>query len=254
MGLLKILYKVAGKKRGLKFLKKLSNYSRRINSKIHKTQMDFEWSFPPEPEWFDHYIDLHYCWSSTNIPLWVERGVFGLLAIKKDANVLELCCGDGFNTKHFYSIRVKQILSVDFDQECITHASTHNAAPNVKFSLCDIRYNMPEGNFDNIIFDAALAHFTETEIDRIMKDIKKRLGETGILSGCTIAEDGKKVSLSHHEYVFSSKEDLKRFFEPHFKNVIVFETKYPTRHNLYFFASNDGLPFDSNWKFATRKL
>jgi hypothetical protein len=58
--------------------------------------------------------------------------------------------------------------------------------------------------------------------------------------------------LPHHEYEFKSKEDLTRFFYPHFKNVKVFETLYPDRHNLYFWASDGIVPFMDGWKAATR--
>jgi hypothetical protein len=39
---------------------------------------------------------------------------------------------------------------------------------------------MPEGIFDNVIWDAAIEHFTEEEIDGIMKNIKARLKPNGI--------------------------------------------------------------------------
>ena len=91
---------------------------------------------------------------------------------------------------------------------------------------------------DNIVWDAAIEHFTEKEINTIMDAIVKRLGVDGILSGYTLTEDktGKK-SNALHEYEFKDKEDLRRFFTPHFKFVRVWDTIYPTRHNLYFVAS-----------------
>ena len=112
---------------------------------------------------------------------------------------------------------------------------------------------MPEGTFDNIVWDAAIEHFTETEISDLMGNIKGRLTPTGILSGFTIVEqaDGKKM-LPHHEYEFKSKEDLARFFTPHFRNVKVFETIYQDRHNLYFWASDGIIPFMDGWKAATK--
>src|SRR4029077_12696316 len=106
------------------------------------------------------------------------------------------------------------------------------------------------GPFDNIVWDAAIEHFTEKEIDTIMGTIVQRLGADGILSGYTLTEDktGKK-SNALHEYEFKDKEDLRRFFTPHFKHVKVWETIYPTRHNLYFAASQS--PIDVMW--ASRK-
>lgn len=102
--------------------------------------------------------------------------------------------------------------------------------------------------YDNIVWDAAIEHFTPEEIKKLMKDIKSRLNEKGILSGYTIVERADGKSLEQHEYEFKSKEDLMRFLTPWFKNVKVFETLYPDRHNLYFYASDDVLPFSSEWQ------
>ena len=76
----------------------------------------------------------------------------------------------------------------------------------------------------------------------------------GVLSGYTIVENVSGIKmLTHHEYEFKSKEDLLRFFVPHFKNVTVFETIYPSRHNLYFWASDGVLPCGCGWRSAISK-
>jgi hypothetical protein len=88
------------------------------------------------------------------------------------------------------------------------------------------------------VWDAAIEHFTEVEISKLMGELKERLTPDGILSGytLTVRDDGRK-SNDLHEYEFRDKEDLRRFFTPHFSHVTVWETFYPTRHNLYFAAS-----------------
>lgn len=110
---------------------------------------------------------------------------------------------------------------------------------------------MPIGEFENIVWDAAIEHFTPEEIESIMLNIKDRLTVDGVLSGYTIVErgDGKK-HIHQHEYEFKDMNDLKRFLTPHFKNVRVFETIYPSRHNLYFWASDSTIPFDLDWKHS----
>lgn len=243
-----------GKSLNSRFLKKISLKTRTLAFLTHRMQMNYEWNTPPQPEWFDHYCDQFYQFKKTQNPLFLERGIFGLLAMKQGANVLELCCGDGYNAYHFYSIRANKIISVDFDIDAIIHAKKFNQAYNVEFKLCDIRNEMPEDVFENVIWDAAIEHFTEKEIDKIMSSIKHRLTPDGVLSGYTIVESptGEK-SLTHHEREFKSKEDLKSFFEPHFKNIKVFETIYPSRHNLYFYASDGILPFDNDWQHITIK-
>jgi SAM-dependent methyltransferase len=213
----------------------------------HRRHMRAQWYLGPSPEFFDHYQDLFYLWVATRNSLWVERGAFGGLALK-GGNVLELACGDGFNAKNFYSLRSRNIVACDFDPRAIALAKRKNAAPNVTHVLADIRQAMPGGCFENIIWDGAIAHFTPDEIAEIMSGIKSRLTTDGILSGSSLVEpeDGSR-QYHHHEYEFHGMEDLARFLRPHFKNVKVFETIYPARRNLYFWASDGVLPFDPDW-------
>jgi SAM-dependent methyltransferase len=159
--------------------------------------------------------------------------------------VLELCCGDGFMTYHFYSLVAESVVGIDFDPKAISFAKHNLAAENITYLFGDIRTDIPEGTFENIVWDAAVEHFTEAETQALMGAIASRLTPDGILSGYTLLEDdaGHK-HLHQHEYEFHDKEDLARFLTPHFKNVQVFETTFPNRTNLYFYASNGPLPHD----------
>jgi SAM-dependent methyltransferase len=218
-------------------------------AKAYKKLFWVTWGISGNPEFFDHHIDLFYYWQESKNSLWVERGVFGNLAIKRGGKILELACGDGFNSRNFYSYLANSVLAVDFDKNAIKTAKKKNATKNVEYILADIRSNMPIGSFDNIVWDAAIEHFTESEIEKIMEEVKKRLEEKkGILSGYTIVERREGKMLSQHEYEFKNMADLKRFFTPHFKNVIVFETIFPERHNLYFWASDGVIPFSEDWE------
>jgi hypothetical protein len=133
-----------------------------------------------------------------------------------------------------------------FRQGC--HPSRQTVQLRSQHHVCakGVRKGLPAGPFDNIVWDAAIEHFTEVEIDKLLREIVSLLGSDGILSGYTLTEaaDGKKGN-ALHEYEFKNKEDLRRFFTPHFKFVKVWETIYPTRHNLYFAASQSEIsPFD----------
>jgi ubiquinone/menaquinone biosynthesis C-methylase UbiE len=221
--------------------------ARRWAMGAHFRLMGAQWWLKPSPEWFDHSIDLYYQWPKSGNPLWLERGAYGSLAIR-GGTVLELASGDGFNTRNFYSRKARSIIACDFDPSAIATARRKNAAPNVRYLLADIRTDMPEGQFDNIVWDAAIEHFTPDEIAAIMANIKYRLGQYGVLSGYTLVEreDGNK-HLHEHEYEFRDMADLRQFLIPHFKNVTVFETVYPERHNLYFWASDGPIPFREGW-------
>ena len=237
-----------------KILKPLSEFecwlSSKWVSKAHKRLRFIDWWLPPQPESFDHHIDLYYQWQSTRNPLWLERGIFSSLVLH-GGKVLELACGDGFNARNFYSLRSGSIIACDFDPKALETARRKNSSQNIRYVLADIRVAMPKGIFDNIIWDAAIEHFTPEEIEKLMKEIKSRLKNSGIISGYTIVEKkDDKNTFSHHEYEFKNKEDLMKFLTPHFKNVYVFETIYSSRHNLYFWASDGKLPFTLDWPYS----
>ena len=231
------------------FIQHINRAVRKISSVTHYCQHVIEWGAPPTPENYDHFLDQYWQWGKYGNPLPWERGIFSLLAMEKDAKVLELCCGDGFNAYHFYAIRAKSIQALDFDVDVIHLAKKNFKNAKIEYLYGDIRYDLLEEYFDHIIWDGAIEHFSEAEMDGIMKSIKKRLSKNGILSGYTIAESKTGVlSHSEHKYEFKSKEDLFRFLSSYFKKVKIFETIYPNRHNLYFYASdNRPLPFDDAW-------
>jgi len=219
-------------------------------AKAHRLLMLVQWSKGSNPEFFDHKIDLYYQWLNTRNPLWLERGVFGSLVLKAGGDVLELGCGDGFNACNFYSIRSRRIVACDYDPNAISTAERKSSASNIEYVLGDIRSEMPSGKYDTVIWDAAIGHFEEQDIRRLMADIKSRLKDGGVLSGYTPL--GVKT-ISQHIYGFGSKADLLQFLEPYFVHVKVFETMYPSRHNLYFWASDGVLPFDLDWSHCVSK-
>ena len=235
----------------LAFARTLSAISRRVNSSIHKFQFLIEWGVD-NPEHFDHFLEQHYSWRKDKYSIVCERGVLSSIALQKEGQkslprALELCCGDGFNTLHFYSVHAASITAVDFDTDAIANARKRNSAKNIEYQLCDIRTQIPDGPFENIIWDAAIEHFTDEEVEGIFTQIMKSLAPSGVLSGYTLLEnDDGKMHLHQHEREFTSKSDLARLLSPHFKNVHVLQTAMPTRENLYFFASNGPLPFEDS--------
>lgn len=211
---------------------------RRVTGALHRLQMAIQWGIPPQPEWFDHYLDQYWQWRARESSFWVERGVFARMLLKPNARLLEICCGDGFNSRHFYASAASQVIALDFDRAAIRHAKRFNSHPKITFFEQDIRKGLPEGPFDNVVWDAAIEHFTTDEVAKIMSGITARLGEDGVLGGYTLAEadDGHK-HLDHHEQEFSTTDDVRRLLAPYFKHVRVWETKHSQRHNLYFACS-----------------
>jgi cyclopropane fatty-acyl-phospholipid synthase-like methyltransferase len=166
-------------------VKFLNVLMRKATAATHFLQYALQWGWEPKPEWFDHFLDQHWQMSAKNISLWVERGVFSRMLLKPSGRLLEICCGDGFNARHFYSSAAATVTAIDFDEDAIPHAKRYNSAPNITYLQRDIRKGLPAGPFDNIVWDAAIEHFTEQEIDRLLKEIISLLGDTGMAAKAT---------------------------------------------------------------------
>jgi SAM-dependent methyltransferase len=215
----------------------------------HKLKMQIDWGIPQSPEWMNHYQDYYFQLPDTKVTFFLERGIFARLAFTdRLGTVLELCCGDGFNTKYFYSPYCSKIIALGLDEKAIAHAKQYNSDSKIEYSLADIRSEIPPGQFDTVIWDAAIEHFTDSETEIIIDTIKNRLAQNGILAGYTLVEAAGGKSLHQHEREFKSKEDLFSFLKLYFLHVVVIETKPVERHNLYFFASDyQHIPFQGEW-------
>ncbi|TWA53125.1 methyltransferase family protein [Azospirillum baldaniorum] len=231
----------------------LAAMSRGFAANCHDVKFRYDWSIPPAPEWFDHFIDSYLLLRRDRNTFWMERGVYGVLALSRGGRVLELCCGDGYYTRNFYAPFAGSIVALDFDPDAIAHARRYNAAPNVEFRNADIRKDIPKETFDNVVWDAAIEHFTPDEMDGILKTVSSCLDGKGCLSGYTIVAMDSGKHLDQHEHEFTSMSELVDCLFTHFRNVKVFETVHPARHNLYFYASDTVLPFDGHWPHVVEK-
>ena len=137
----------------------MTSQTRKIAFYFHRKQFEFEWGGKVQPRWFNHYTDLYYKFRETRNPLWLERGVFSSLAIPLNSKILELCCGDGFNTFHFYSNRASSITAVDFDQSALTFAKKYNQNSKIDYQFCDITKALPDDSFNNIVWDESIEQF-----------------------------------------------------------------------------------------------
>jgi hypothetical protein len=108
---------------------------------------------------------------------------------------------------------------------------------------------IPKNTYTNIIWDAAIEHFSPEDIHSILKRYIKYLEPSGILSGYTIQEKESGI-LQHSDHLceMRNKEHLASFFTPYFKNVLILETFSSERVNYYFFASNGPLPLTPGYQ------
>lgn len=224
-------------------LRMLNAALRALSAASHHFQYKVEGFLRPSAEWFDHEIDAQWQWVSRQRSTFLERGVLNTLAIRPGAEILEICCGDGFNAHRFYAGRGKRVLAVDNNRAALRHARRFHARRNVEYRRCDILQGVPEGPFDNVVWDAAMHHFTPAEVTAILASVHGSLAGGGVLSGYTVIEPDQDYAYTRLR--FTGPESLLELLAGEFAHVAVLETPDALRRNLYFFASEDprALPF-----------
>lgn len=188
------------------------------------------------PEWYDHRSHLLTFGDDRN-PLWAERGVYSREPMFDGCRVLDLCCGDGFYSFHFFADRAAHIDAVDFDQGAITHARRHHALPNITHGLLDVRSNgLPSDHYDVVVWDGAIEHFTLEEIDAILGRCAKALGSEGVLTGYTMRREESGAQHPEHEHEFEDANEVRALLQRTFPEVAILENTTGGRRNLYFRA------------------
>jgi SAM-dependent methyltransferase len=216
---------------------------RRLTALTHRFQYKVEGFLSPSAEWFDHEIDVHWQWPALGRASFLERGVLSALAIRPGAEVLELCCGDGFSAARFYAARARRVVALDTNEQALDHARRRHSRPNLEFRRGDVRDELPAGPFDNVIWDSAIHHFTLAEAAAVLAAAHRTLRGDGVLSGYTVIEPGEDYAYSRIS--FADPADLLALLGREFAHVAVVETSEAQRRNLYFFASDvrSALPF-----------
>ena len=197
--------------------------------------MKLEWFQTTPPTYFNHFCDLYYQWPEKNNYQWLERGVFNAFYIRPNNSVLELCAGDGFNARYFYSIKAKKVIAIDIEPDAIKHATQYNSNHNTTFICVDVLQCNFSEQFDNIIIDAALEQFNSEQQSIVIDKIYKLLNANGFFSGCTISRSSH-ISYKHNKYEFSDKDDLYEFLNKKFENIRIIESNINEKKYLYFCA------------------
>jgi len=221
-------------------LQRLNRLIRRVSLLTHRLQGAVEGRYDRRRMWFDHYVDVNWKLPTDGDTMFLERGLFNRMLIGPDADVLEIACGDGYYTAHFYAPRARSMVAVDVDPSALTFARRSNGRPNIRYQLHDIRDGLPGGRFSHVIWDGAMLFFSLEQVDSIIGWIRERVGPNGIFSGYTYADYVEERPYIRHRV--RDSDDVARLVGAHFENVGVWWTQHSERTNFYFAASDAALP------------
>ncbi|MGF1578538.1 MAG: class I SAM-dependent methyltransferase [Gemmataceae bacterium] len=194
------------------------------------------------PGYYEHDFNLYWHWKESRDPSWVDRGVFGRLAMK-GGRLLELSCGDGFNTRNFYSLFASHVIALDIDPVAVETANRKHSAPNIEYRVGDMRKGLPEGPFTNVVWDGGMEYMSLQETQVMFENIKTVLTQDGIFSGCAIIATEEMRQSPRFKHLIRDDSELVELLKPYFPNLRMFTTK--TSYDLqflFFWASCGELP------------
>ncbi len=241
----------------------------KITSFFFYLLMKMDWGKIPRTEWMDHDQDTYYQFNENGSFLHFERAViprlyasnflikeeeFKNLKLEKKINILDLCSGDSYISQKFFYDLSDTIVSLDLDPAALARGKKrikHNKYMNTKhhFFQFDVeknkildflRYNKLDIKFDVVLFNAAIEHFKEDQLDFIFTSFKEVMKEKSFLSTYTIVEDenNQKYLPDHHEMFFSSKKHLENVVSKYFKFTKSHHSLVNDRCNIYCIASD----------------
>ena len=201
---------------------------------IHTKLMHYtDWYFNDiKPSSYKHEINLYNWIFDSSQSQFVEGGVFGRMLIKKNDNVLDLCCGDGSYSYLFFSDISKQVDAVDYNKESIAYAKKHYAKKNINYLLNNLlQYKFKNEFYDVVIWKAGVAYFTKEERQILFNKIFKSLRYCGKLYISTPIED--KITFSANQIeVIINLEDFENEFNHNYQINFKQKTFYKDRTNI----------------------
>lgn len=186
------------------------------------------------PQFFKHQINLSR-WSSEPFRWsFTARGVYAREAMFRGCKVLDLCCGDGSYSFLFFSDVAGHIDAIDNDPYAIAYARKYRASPPISYRQVDIVAEpLPAGDYDVIVWNAAICYFADHEIRQILSKIIAAGKPSMKLCGMLPKANG----WIDHKTEFADVACVDRFLAEFFALVSVREIDEGSAITFYFQAS-----------------
>ena len=223
-------------------LRRCNAVLRAVCAGSHHLQYKVEGFLRPSAEWFDHEIDVYWQWAARQRSMFLERGVLNTLAIRPGPRYWRSAAATASTPSSTPSAAHTCSPSTTVAKRSPTWCRFH-ARANIEYRACDILQSIPEGPFDNVIWDSAMHHFTLSEVAVILASDIARWRPAASSPGCTVIEPGEDYAYARLQ--FQGPEPLADVLAGEFAHVSVLETPDAMRRTLYFFASDvaSALPF-----------
>ena len=222
--------------------RKIRDFFKKILNSLYKRKFLSDWYYSKEPPHFYDFEEYEDVFSNPSDYNNLQRGYWVAANIKENDLLCDIGCGAGFFTKRFYSFNAKSIDAMDIEKTAIDYAKRFNKSPKITYFLYDIlKKNLPRSNYNIIVLNGALGHFSQFNNDILLKKISIGLHKDGLFIGSeALGRDG-----DDHLQIFKNEEGLKKMLKAYFKYVHTNVIYYPIkpyynsiRSEAYWIASN----------------
>ena len=125
--------------------------------------------------------------------------------------VIDIGCGVGYGSQRLGELGAAAVHAFDLSDGAIAHAKIHYAHPNVHFEVANAEEFDVDRKFDVAVCFELIEHVRDPRA--VMRNIKKALGETGILIMSTPrALEQKRTHFHEHEFGLAEYVDMIREF------------------------------------------
>ena len=177
------------------------------------------------PHFFEQRLTLFQLgWGKECVgPYSLNRAFFASEVICDGDLVLDIGCGDGFITRSFVAPRAARADAIDIEPSAIRSARRRNSAANIRFFVRNaIEEPFPASEYDVIVWDGAIGHFSATDADRVLRKIRIALRPGGLFIG---SESLGREGHDHFQF-FDELDDIRGTLSRHFPIVELREETY----------------------------
>ena len=205
---------------------KTRNFVKRILNTLFAAKFRNEWIYSNEAPHFYDFEEYDQNFNEVSDYNSLQRGYQTSGIIEKGDILCDIGCGGGFFTKKFYSFKCESIDAIDTEITAINYAKKYNSSKKINYFNFDVLlYDLPRKNYDVIVLDGTLGHFSELDTDKLMKKISESLNERGLFVG----SESLGIDADDHFQYWNNQKEMKEHLQKYFKYVYCRTIEYPIK-------------------------
>lgn len=189
---------------------------------VYAVKHEFEWRHKVSGD-VPHFTDFGLLKLAVEDARPLTRAFLAMEALKPEFTVLDIGCGDGCFANRFLAPSCATLDGIDILPASIA-ASSADKAPNATFFQCDAVHDpFPRAQYDCIVFDGAIGHFSCGDTEALLQKILAHLTPDGLFVGSeSLGREG-----ADHLQFFMQPQDLSSLLSTAFPVVTYKVLEYP---------------------------